>query len=175
MYLHYGGKELKYIDKYKLSLSLSTMRIFQFTIALIVVLFSLFVNNRLFVIFAFDILSYNLVGYFKNMFQAVGEFKYYSRITNIVTVLNFILNMIFAWMFKLDNPYIYIIGYTLVDSFAWLLLEVQICHLLNIKFNIFTFSLKEFLWNIKDGILLLFGNLTSILITSMDRWFTKIF
>lgn len=173
MYLHYGGTELEHVDKNKLSLSLSTMRIFQFCVAIVVCVISLLFNNWLLVIFSIDIFGYNLIGYFKNMFQAVGEFKHYAKITNTVAILNFALNMMLVGLLKLDNPYHYVICYTIVDMIAWTLLEIKICRLLNIKPRIFMLDRKELVWNIKDGILLLFGNLTSILITSMDRWFTK--
>ena len=174
MYLHYGGKELEQIDKDKLSQSLSTMRIFQFVVSLVVGVFSLFTRNWLLLIFAFDIFSYNLMGYFKNLFQAVGEFRRYAQITNIVTIFNFVLNVTLICVLKSDNPYLYVLCYTMVDMFAWMLLELKTCRSFKIELRFIKFSSKEFIWNIRDGILLLFGNLTSILITSIDRWFTKI-
>ena len=107
------------------------------------------------------------------MYKAIGQFKCYSRGINIVSALNFVSYMMLLLIIKSDNAYLYVLGYVIVDYFMLFVLTIKFSKIFNsIKICIFEFN--ELISNLKEGILLLFGNFSSIILISMDRWFTKI-
>lgn len=175
LYLRYGGKSIKELDKNTINLSISTMLYFQIFVAIVVAIYAILNRNIILIIFSLDIIGFNLIGVFKNIYQAIGEFKRYANITQVVAVINFIINIAFIFIVKTDNAIYYILGYTIVDIVVFLYLEYDLKNTLKIGKLQLRFSLTELITNIKDGILLLFGNLTSIILMSMDRWFTKIY
>ena len=175
LYLRYGGKSIKELDKNTINLSISTMLYFQIFVAIVVAIYAILNRNIILIIFSLDIIGFNLIGVFKNIYQAIGEFKRYANITQVVAVINFIINIAFIFIVKTDNAIYYILGYTIVDIVVFLYLEYDLKKTLKIGKLQLRFSLTELITNIKDGILLLFGNLTSIILMSMDRWFTKIY
>lgn len=172
-YLKYGGKNFSSIDKHELAETTSTMRGFQFGVTLIVLAVSFVVQDSLIAAFALGLFGYNMLGYFKNVYQAVGEFKNYSRVLNIVAILNFVGNMALIAVVRSDFPYAYISLYIFVDILVWCILEWRTYKFLDVDVSFLAFDFHKLIQYIKDGILLLFGNLTSIFLTGMDRWFTK--
>lgn len=174
MYLKYGGKTINSIDESELQKNLSTLRLFQAIVMICSVVVALLVKDFVLLVAAIAILPQNIIAYYKNFFQAVGEFKRYSRIMNLTTGLTFAINVYLIAIVRTNNFKVYIIGYLLLTVFLWLLLESTLRKLKKIQLLPLQFSLAEIKENISSGILLLLGNFSSILLTSMDRWFTKI-
>ena len=75
-------------------------------------------------------------------------------------------------MVKTDDIVWYVLGYVLLYFGVWIALEVyfRAKHTIE-KGNLFLMSVL--LDNVKSGFLLTLGNLSSIFLTSMDRWFVK--
>ena len=173
MYLQYGGRELKDIDKSELRTGLNTIRIFMAVESIILLIISLLIGDKTIFAFVLTIISFYMSVYYKNLFQAVGEFKKYGRVMNFTTGLTFAVNILLIFLFKSDDYFIYLLCYVGVNTFIWLCLEYiarkSIRSVKKAKF----FSLPLFISNIKSGILLMIGNFSSILLTSMDRWFVK--
>lgn len=173
LYLKYGGKEFNEISNQELNLSLSTVRIFQGTITLLVLGGALLSGDNILLVFALAILPLNIVSYFRMLYQAIGEFRLYSKITYITTGLTFLVNIILLLIVKTDNYIIYLLNYVIVDIVIWVALEHFFKVTLGIRLQFFSFSIKEFLENIKSGFALMCGNFTSFLLTGLDRWFVK--
>ena len=174
MYLRYGGKELKDIDNSELRAELNTMRLFLLIESVMLIIFSIFIWDRIFFSFALTIISLNMSGCYINLFQAVGEFKKYGRIMNLTTGLTFAVNILLVFLFKTDNYFIYLLCYVGVNTFIWLCLEYLAHKSIRSATKPKLFSLPLFVTNVKSGILLMIGNFSSILLTSMDRWFVKL-
>lgn len=173
IYLAYGGKEMSSINKSDIDKDLSTIRIFQGLISIIVLIIGMFFKNKIIIAFSLSILPANLVAYFKYLYQAVGKFQIYSRIMYGTTISYFVLNMFYLFIVKTDNPIFYISVYISVDLAIWIILEGLLKKSDYHSFAIKNFSFSRLLSNVKSGILLTIGNLSSILLTSMDRWFIK--
>lgn len=174
MYLQYGGKELKDIDNSELRTGLNTIRIFMFVESVLLLIFSLFLGDKTILAFVLTIISLNMSGYYKNLFQAVGEFKKYGRIMNLTTGLTFAVNILLIFLFKTDDYFIYLLCYVGVNTFIWLCLEYLAHKSIRSAKKAKLFSFPLFVTNVKSGILLMVGNFSSILLTSMDRWFVKL-
>ena len=172
IYLRYGGKNIdKQVDE-KFSTNLSTMRIFQILITVISIVVSIILKDTILLIFSLSILPQNMSNYYKFLYQATGEFDLYGKAMNITTISTFILNMVLLFVFKIDNLYIYCIGYLFVFIGIWLILEIGFKkkHTFE-KGSVFSFT--ALVENIKSGFLLTLGNLSSMFLTTMDRWFVK--
>lgn len=173
IYLNYGGKSLPEIGESNIDRSLYTMRIFQLVVTVIGICIGIILKNPIIIAFGLSILPANMVAYYKNIYQAVGEFGVYSRVLNGTTISYFVLNMILIFLLRSDNPNLYISVYIIVDLFLWLILENYFKKSVNVKLHYLKFSISEFITNTKNGILLTLGNFSSILLTGMDRWFVK--
>lgn len=173
MYLYYGGKNLNEIDNNSIQKNISTLRFFEVIISLIFFVIGIFSRDFVIICFSISILPLNMVGYYRSLYQAVGEFDKYGRTMNINTIFIFIINIILIFLFKIDNYFIYIIMYTIINIIMWILLEWNfIKEITNVKAN-FKISVEELILNIKNGFLLMMGNFSSIILTSIDRWFIK--
>lgn len=173
VYLKYGGADITDISGKKLSTLLSTLRIFQFCTSILVVMVSLVVKDYVLLMFAFAIAPVNIAALTKMLYQAVGEFKRYSKITNLTTILTFVVNILLCVFVKTDNYISYLVSYVVVNTFIWIILEINVRkHFENFK-KPKAFDLKEFKENVISGIALMCGNFASFMLTAMDRWFVK--
>lgn len=176
MYLRYGGEQLKKIDSYELMLSISSFRILMLLESIILIPISIIFKDNIIIAFSLTILSMNMTSYFKNLYQAVGEFERYGRILNWTTVAMFLINIVLLFVVKTDRYLAYLVGYVIVDAVIWVILEYNFYVLINasIGFKKEFLSFKLLIRDIKTGFLLTIGNFSNILLSSMDRWFVKI-
>lgn len=173
MYLQFGGKQLKDIPTDVLQRSISTAWVFQGAISMISVMGAVIVDDPVVIVAAMAILPQNILAYYKNLFQAVGIFGKYSKIMNYTTGLTFLVNILLLFVFRSDNYLYYISGYLLLTVLLCVMIEVSIHRASGYSFNLLKFSYKELKEKVFSGILLLLANFSSILLTSMDRVFTK--
>lgn len=174
IYLKYGGKQLNKIEVKDLQTTADTARIFQFVMTVIVVCYGIISRNKIIIAFGASILPINMAYYYKNLYQAVGAFKKYGRILNATACATFVANAILVFFVKTDLYIFYLSAYVLVYYLIWLVMEIQSVNGKSFPTGVFLFSLRELIDNIKSGILLLFGNLSSVLMTSLDRWCIKL-
>ena len=173
MYLRYGGKSIDQVDSKELQLNLSTLRLFQFGVMVCSIIVALMLHDTALLVAAIAILPQNTIAYFKNFYQAVGEFRKYSSLMNLTTGLIFAINLFLLAVIRTDNYLFYIVGYVLLSVILWIFLESTMHKLKGTTLLKVDFSFREIQENVANGILLLLGNFSSILLTSMDRWFTK--
>lgn len=175
IYIKYGGKTIEAIDAEEFAKEKRILSLFQFGITLPIVLIAFLIGDSNLLFAAISILPINMVFFFKFLYQATGEFKEYRHITNLSSILIFTLNLFFLFIIKTDISLWYI-GIQVVISFVvWIYYENR-NRIAGISNKI---SLKE-MWvrlneNIHLGIIIMLGNFMGIWITSIDRWFVKIF
>lgn len=173
MYLKYGGENFENIDKEELKKDLSTIRIFQFFITVLWLIIGIIIKDCIIIAFALSILPQNMNSYFRYLYQSIGEFKKYGKILNLTTIGSFIANIILLFIIKTDNSFWYCIFYVIIYTLTWIFLEIQMQKNLPGKMGFSVFSLEHFKQNIKLGFLLMLGTFSSIILTSIDRWFVK--
>lgn len=169
MYLKYGGKNVKEIRGEDLKTNLSTLRFFEIFVTLICTIVALFLRREVLAFFALSILPLNLANYFKQLYQATGEFSLYGKIMNANTILIFFANMMWIYLIKTDNAQCFLLSNVIVYFIVWIALELNCRKLVAGEHRGTSFSLNELINNIKGGILLTVGNLSSVVLTSMDR------
>ena len=174
MYLKYGGKTIMELEGKDIETNLYTLRIFQTVMTAIMVVVAWLIKDIAFLAFAFAIFPVNLVAYFKLLFQAIGEFGKYGRIMNLTSIVTFIINVILVFVIKTDNYSLFLAAYVIWDILLWISLEIYTQDKLPRNTGGKKFSMTEMKENIRMGLPLTLGNFSSVLMTSIDRWFVKL-
>ena len=171
MYLRIGGKNLESIDKKEILGEFKTYKIFQLFITILAIIISILLKNEMLLFCSIVILPINIGNYIRQLYQAIGQFKKYSRFTNISTMLLFLVNIILLFVVKTDNYNFFIIGYIIVYMFYWMIIERETNKVFG-KVN--AVADKKYLVNdIKNGFFLMIGNFCNVIFTSIDRLFVQ--
>lgn len=172
MYLKYGGKEFDNIDFFELGTSLRSYALLEVVICSVIAIIAICFNSM--VIFAVAIGSFflNIIGYYKNLYQAVGEYGLYGRSLNYQTILLFISNLALIFAVNSDNAIFFVI----VQVLSALLIAVYLSIVIEKKTHLFSkgkFKLVVIKENVYSGFSLMLGNFSSSIFTGLDRLFVK--
>ncbi len=173
MYLKYGGIDYSDINKEDFLNDLSTMRIFQTIVTFLWIVIGVVTKDMIILAFGLAILPQNMNSYFRYLYQSVGEFKKYSRILNLTTIGTFFVNIVLL-VYTKTNGIIYCILYSIIYAITWMILEINTKKKMK-KLKILYFSIEHFKSNVKNGLFLMLGTFSSIILTSIDRWFVKFY
>lgn len=173
MYLKYGGENLKNIDKQNFLKTISTFRLFQLLLSVLLMGIALYFQNVVLIYAILTSLFVNLIDYFKCFFQATGEFYSYSKILNYSSILIFLANMVLIFIFQQNQSSPFLLSYVLVYFFVWLILEIRVSKALKIKMSYTIFSFQELKNMILTGFSLMIGLFCSNFISVLDLWFAK--
>lgn len=173
IYLKYGGKDFSEIAPQDISITLFTLKVFQLCMSAVVILISIMRHNDLLLAFGFTILPMNTIDYFRLIFQAIGEFERYSNITKITAFMNFLINILLVFVVRTDDYRLFLAALIVWNILLWLYLELEIKKIVPDLNSYKKFSLIELRDNIQTGLPLTLGNFSSVLLTSIDRWFVK--
>lgn len=171
MYLRLGGKNHTEINKEEVGNELKTFKFFQYIICAIAIVISIFLRNEIILFCSLVIIPINMSSYLRNLYQAIGEFRKYSRFTNINTILIFLINMFLLFIIKTDQYQAYIIGYIIVYFVYYMIIEIEIKHFLDNSKE--KFDMQYLINDVKDGFLLMIGNFCNVIFTGIDRLFVK--
>ena len=176
LYLKYGGKKYEEINSDTFKKEIAVFRAFQGIVSILILLFAIFIRDYILVFVALSLLPYNMFGGFKILYQAIGEFKAYSRIMGMNTIALFCVNMSLIFVVKTDNYAIYLLGNLIIDVLLWGALETYNAKIIGKSsvVQFFLFDVRIFVQNVKNGILLMLGNFISLLLTGIDRCFVKL-
>lgn len=171
MYLRIGGKKIENINKKETLEEFKTFKIFQYIVSLVAIIISILIKNEMLLFCSIVIVPINISNYIRNLYNAIGQFKKYSRYTNINTIFIFAINLILLFIVKTDYYYAYIIAQIIVYFIYCLYVEYETRKLFGnekVKFN------KKYIFeDIKSGFFLLIGNFCNVIFTSIDRIFVK--
>lgn len=172
LYLEYGGRKIDSIPGKEMNICRSNLIVFQSLTTLLFMILGFVTKDYIMMIASLAIIPTNVVATFKNILQATGEFKTYSGIMNYTSVLTFIGTMTLLIVFRSENSYYYVSVMAAVSYIVWMLFEYKMIKTYHYKVS-FILSIKNLWDNIKSGIVLMLGNFSSIIMTSIDRWFVK--
>lgn len=173
MYLRNGGKSIYLLDGKEAKTEFDTFKIFQVVMCLLMVGVSLAIGNQILLLCSLVILPVNVSSYVRNLYNAVGEFKKYSRYTNINTLMIFAINLILLFIIKTDYYLFYIIAYVVVYFIYWVFIEYELRKVLGKPKRSFRFEKRYMKENVGAGIFLMTGNFCNVIFTSIDRLFVK--
>ena len=173
MCLKYGGEDISKIDKKEMKSEFLTFKYFQLILTIVGIIVSIIIDNNILLLCCCSILPINIGNYLKNLYQATGKFDVYAKFTNLNNLLIFIINILLLFIIKSDNGMFYISGYVLSYFIYWLLLEKEVNSFFGNKNG--KFDIKYLIEDIKEGFLLMLGNFSNVLFTSVDRLLIKYF
>lgn len=172
LYLNYGGKKFTSINNKEINIIKSNLLVFQVFVTIIGIVFSIIANNSILLASSLCILPLNVVATYKSIFQATGEFDIYSKLLNYTSLITIIGTIFLLIVLKIDIS-IYYIGWTVIVCFIiWIMVERKMQRIYSLKFK-FSFDLNSLVRNTKLGFVLMLGNFSSVMMTSIDRWFVK--
>ncbi|WP_404455285.1 hypothetical protein [Oceanobacillus kapialis] len=173
IYLRYGGKEYKNLDK-NLFFSQFYMLVFmQLVISLSVIFIALLTvsnNNRIFIVemTALCLLIVNVRQMPLSILQGTNRIKEYANVIMIGKVLY--LSVLLTFLFLGVKDYKLLIMADIFGRFLSMLLAILYCKdIIFRKVTTFYFSLKEVASNIGVGVKLLIANISSLLIIGVVR------
>lgn len=172
MYIKYGGKELIDLDKSEFKLEHRVFIIFQIIITLLCLVIALVKKDIILILFSLSIIPINTFAFFSLFYQSIGEFKKYTNITYVYTIIYLLLNVILAVVFRNDNYILYCITSIIANGIVFLYLEFKYFK----QFKGIKAKYDSKVWNnIKVGFFILLGNLSVLMFYAIDRWFIKFF
>ena len=171
IYLKYGGKTKEDISKTEILAEFKTFKVFQIIVSIIAIVISLVLKNYILLCCSIVILPINVGSYLRNLYESIGEFKKYSRINNISTILIFIINVILLLIVKTDEAAIYIVLYIISYFIYLLILEIENTKIFGKEKT--KINKKYFVKDIKEGFFLMTGSFCNVIFTSIDRLFVQ--
>ena len=169
IYLKYGGKNLIQIDSKEIIRSSATLRSSQFILAVVALSYAIYFHSIIGFMLAISFVPVNMISFYKNLYQATGEFKDYGSILVIAPVFVFLADVVLLFFIKTDNYIAYILVVILSNLLLYIILEYKSKRLFG-KVKILAFDIRQIKENVTSGITLTIGNFASIMITSIDRW-----
>ncbi len=173
MYLKYGGAKMELVAPQEYGKDFWNTFIMQSIVSVVFLLLGFILNDFIVKAFAVSLFFRNITSCFQMFFQATGEFRLYSSALNYGTIGNFILCMLLIFVFKTDNSSLYISA----QVFAQIVVCFYLGILLNSKIGYFKYhqiDLRGFKENIGSGFVLMIGNFSNNLFSSIDRWIVKL-
>lgn len=172
MYIKYGGKEPKDIDRQEVKGEHKIFIFMQLIVTLIFLILGIIERDIIIILMALSIIPMNTLSFHKLFYQATGQFKKYAVVSYLYTTIYLGLNIILAIIFRSKNYIYYCLASLLSNIIVYIALEIKFYR--DTKGIISKYNKK--VWNnIKIGFFVLLGNLSVLLFYAIDRWFIKIF
>lgn len=172
IYIRYGGKDMRSIDRRDLDGMRSNIFLLQAAISAIAIAVSFIIKDMAMFVFALCLIPENVSTLYKNLYQATGEYSRYSMVLNIKSVITLIVYVLLLFVIKTDNYIWYTLVYLLNMLVIWVYTEIDIKKNLQYGFKP-RFAPKELFSDAKLGIVLMLGNFAVTLLTGIDRWFVN--
>lgn len=169
MYLKYGGNNKESLNKNLLKKEHHVFLFYQLVVMVLIFTIGIFMEENLIILFAFAIIPLNLCAFHKLFYQATGQFKKYSYVNIVYTIINLIVICILL-VIKIEDA----VGYILATIFAY----VIICLIMERDFWKYTKGVRgkgqvNILEYNRVGIFILIGNICVILISSIGGWIVQ--
>lgn len=174
IYLRYGGKKYKELDKRMFFSQFYMMVIMQVTMAVLISCTSIFFledDNKIFIfqMVATNLLIMNTLSMLLLTLQGTNRIKEYAHITMISRILYVFLIVVFL-AFGVREYRLMIVS-DLIGKLISLSYAIYCCRdIVFRKMSTFYFSFKEALANINTGLKLMFANIASMLIIGVVRF-----
>ncbi len=172
IYLKYGGKNEKFVDKGVLKAEHRFLVLFQLLMTVICLGISFLIHDKVVLLFSISILPINLLNFHKMFYQAVGNFKKYSLLMHIYSIAYVGINIVLALLIKSENFVFYCLALFAANMITLLIGEMFFfikTHGVKANYS------KDVLRNINVGFFLLLGNLAAVFLYAIDKWTIKLF
>lgn len=170
IYLKYGGYSETQIDSKNIRREWSTLLIYESFLAVAILIYGIYAQDLIIICLALTVVPNVVFTFYTQIFQATGDFSKYTRMMNLSTLFNLLLNLLLV-IIGIDSYEIYMLGSVTIQIFSFLIGTVYFSREGWIGCTGFSASL---LWDyIKMGFLLMVGNFAYMLFIGIDKWFIQ--
>ena len=178
--IKYGGYTKDDVDKSEFNGFHNFFIIYQLLFVILLALIGILTDNILIMLVALAVLPINLQSFFLYYFQAIGEFKDYSKTVIIVPAINIIVTLIFVLIGVVDYR-VYVL--TSIFSYFISIILLERRYKLGTKFKVvISFESLNIIEGFKlyrsiflSGFFIMLGNVLFTMFFDTGRWMSKFF
>ena len=170
IYLDYGGKDENSIEKERISTELATLFSFSLGLALVGCVYGLIRHNFTIICLGLTVVPNIIYTFYSYVYQATGDFKKYTWMLNLSTIMNLVLNGLLV-IFRISDYRLYICVCVIVQFVSFLAGTFFFGQSGWIQKS--KFSKSVFIRYIQMGSLLMIGNFAYTFFVGIDKWFIK--
>lgn len=178
--IKYGGQTVSGVDTKEFNSFHNFFITFQLFIIISFLIIAMLLNNDMMLLVGLAILPINLQSFFLYYFQAIGEFKEYSKTTIIVPVITITITLAMVYANVLDYR-LYVLASIFGYFISIMLLERRYYVFSNNRFKINLESInilkgfRGFKAIFLSGFFIMLGNVLFTLFFDTGRWMSKLF
>lgn len=171
IYLEYGGQDVVTIDKKRVAIEQKTLLLYECFIMVLFLVVGFCKKDFVTLMLGFTVVPSVMMTFYTYLFQSTGIFKIYTRVVNVSTITNLVVNLLLVF-FSIQDYKIYVLLYCFVQYVScfvgYLAFEKNGWNDFKVKasFNI----LLDY---IKSGVVLMIGNFVYTIFLGIDKWFIK--
>ncbi|CAM5390791.1 hypothetical protein SAFG77S_07350 [Streptomyces afghaniensis] len=171
IFIKYGSLYEKSINKSRLIGEHKFLLLFQLLVTLITTILGIILKDKIMIAFSIAILPINMQTLFKMFYQALGEFKVYTKLVLITPNLLMVFNLFIIFVLKIDNYMPFIIANIVTNYIVFIGMEIYfLSKYKGIKAEI---NISEIWSHFRIGSFVMIGNLANMFFGAADRWFVK--
>ncbi|MBE6049622.1 MAG: capsular biosynthesis protein [Clostridium sp.] len=171
-FLKYGGKEIEEVNIEELKGESKFFFLFQGIITVFFIVLSIILKDEIIFLFSLCIIPLNMQALYKFFYQATGEFKLYSKITNMLSFFILVMISINIFVLKNSTSLSFCVGYIIIyyGLYVYLLIKFNQRN----KVDKVVLDKDGIHDNFRSGIGIMIGNFSVLFFLAIDRWFVKI-
>ncbi|NUV00469.1 polysaccharide biosynthesis protein [Marinitoga sp. 1154] len=173
IYVKYGGKNKENINFHLLKYEHNFLLIFQTVITFLFLVVGMVFKDFILIAFSLSIIPINMQTFFSFLYQALGELSLYAKVKVAFPLLILIFNLSIIFIFKVNKYTPFILANLIAIYILFLIFEIQYNRVIGIKNVKIEKDKKEIKRLFVTGIFVMLGNLSSMFVYSLDRWFVK--
>ena len=170
IYLKYGGVDIDKVNKREVSSEWSSLLAYEAFVAIAIAVVGIIKHDFIIICLGATAIPTVLFTFYTYVYQATGDFAHYTRIMNLSTAINLVMNLVLV-LLRVDDYRAFVICNVSIQTVSFIIGSISF-HKRN--WLIFTgFSIEIIKSLISAGFLLMVGNFAYTLFIGIDKWFIK--
>ncbi|QII82450.1 MATE family efflux transporter [Jeotgalibaca arthritidis] len=174
IYIKYGGSNKFDLNLSELNSEVKFIKTFQTVMFVAVLAFALLKQDIVLLYFSIATFLMNLIQFHKNLLQAIGEFKDYSKLNMYNTIFNVLMMIIAIFLVSRNDYSVYIFAHVFALLLAYIFYEINFRKTFNFKKEkVRKLSAEDIYHLFKVGIVILLSNMIVTFIANIGSWFVN--
>ena len=170
VYLKYGGVDINNVRRDEIASDWSSLLVYEAFVAVAIAVAGIIQHDIIIICLGATAVPTVLFTFYTYVYQATGDFTHYTRIMNLSTAINLVVNLVLV-LLRIDDFRPFIICNVLIQVVSFIIGSISF-HKRN-WLGLTGFSLKQLENLILAGFLLRVGNFAYTLFIGIDKWFIK--
>lgn len=170
VYLKYGGVDIDKVSKREISSEWSSLLAYEAIVAVVIAVAGIIKHDFIIICLGATAIPTVLFTFYTYVYQATGEFAHYTRIMNLSTAINLVMNLILV-LLRVDDFRPFIICNVSIQTASFIIGSISFHKRNWLGFT--GFSVKQLKTLISAGFFLMVGNFAYTLFIGIDKWFIR--